>query len=330
MIHRMDPPEDPDREPMPDKLEPMLARTGPLPPEDGSWAYEIKWDGVRAIAFVQGGSLKLQARSGRDVTARYPELRPLAAALAGREVILDGEVVAFDGTRPSFQKLQSRMHLTSEHAVRRLARDDPVHYIAFDLLYLDGRSLLDLRYDERREQLAALELAGPTWQAPAHHVGDGAALLELTRAQQLEGVIAKRLDCPYTPGRRTSGWVKVKNIGSSDVVIGGWLPGEGGRSGRLGALVIGIPDEEGVLRYAGRVGTGFTEAELLRLGGILDSLASDASPFVGRQPPKLTRFVEPSLVARVDFTERTNAGTLRQPSYKGLRDDVAAEDVRFG
>ncbi len=308
----------------------MLARTGPLPPDDGSWAFEIKWDGVRAIAFVQGGRLVLKARSGRDVTARYPELRPLAVALAGREVILDGEVVAFDGARPSFQKLQSRMHLTSEHAVRRLARDDPVHYVAFDLLYLDGRSLLGLRYDERRAVLADLELSGPTWQAPAHHVGDGEALLQLTRAQQLEGVIAKRLDCPYTPGKRTSGWVKVKNIGSTDVVIGGWLPGEGGRSGRLGALVIGIPDDDGVLRYAGRVGTGFSQAELVRLGGMLDELASDASPFEGRQPPKLTRFVEPSLVARVDFTERTNAGTLRQPSYKGLRDDVAPEDVRYG
>ena len=144
MIHRMDPPDDPDREPMPEQLAPMLATTGPLPPDDGRWAYEIKWDGVRAIAFVQGGRLELRARSGRDITPRYPELRPLAEALAGREVVLDGEVVAFDGARPSFQKLQGRMHLTSEHAVRRLARDDPVHYIAFDLLYLDGRSLMDL------------------------------------------------------------------------------------------------------------------------------------------------------------------------------------------
>jgi bifunctional non-homologous end joining protein LigD len=330
MIHRMDPPEDPDREPMPEKLEPMLARTGPLPRDDGDWAFEIKWDGVRAIAFVQGGRLRLQARSGRDVTPRYPELRPLAEALAGHEVVLDGEVVAFEGARPSFQKLQSRMHLTSEHAVRRLARDDPVHYIAFDLLYLDGRSLMDLRYDERRARLAELELQGDTWQAPAHHVGDGAALLELTRAQGLEGVIAKRLDCPYTPGRRTQGWVKVKNIGSTDVVVGGWLPGEGGRSGRLGALVIGIPDDDGVLRYAGRVGTGFTQAELTRLGALLEPLATDASPFVGTQPPKLTRFVEPRLVARVEFTERTRTGTLRQPSYKGLRDDVAPADVRYG
>ena len=227
MIHRMDPPQDPDREPMPDQIAPMLARTGPLPPEDGGWAYEIKWDGVRAIAFISGGRLTLAARTGRDITPRYPELRPLGAALAGREVILDGEVVAFDGARPSFQKLQGRMHLTSDHAVRRLAQSDPVHYIAFDLLYLDGRSQMDLRYDERRERLAELELAGPTWQAPAHHVGDGAALLEATRAQQLEGIVAKRLDCPYTPGRRSSGWVKVKNICSTDVVDRGLAAGRG-------------------------------------------------------------------------------------------------------
>jgi bifunctional non-homologous end joining protein LigD len=330
MIHRMDPPEDPDREPMPEQLAPMLARTGDLPPDDGRWAFELKWDGVRAIAFIEGGRLVLRARSGRDITARYPELRPLAAALAGREVVLDGEVVAFDGARPSFQKLQRRMHLSSEHAVRRLAREDPVHYIAFDLLYLDGRSLLDRRYDERRVELAALELAGPTWQAPAHHVGDGAALLELTRAQQLEGVIAKRLDCPYVPGRRTQGWIKVKNVATTDVVVGGWLGGDGGRAGRLGALAIGIPDDDGVLRYAGRVGSGFSDAELTRLGDLLVPLARAGSPFVGRQPPKLTNFVEPALVARVAFSERTQAGTLRQPSYKGLRDDIAPADVRFG
>jgi bifunctional non-homologous end joining protein LigD len=330
MIHRMDPPDDPEREPMPERIAPMLARTGSLPSEDGGWAYEIKWDGVRAIAFAEGGRLRLQARTGRDITPRYPELRPLGEALAGREVILDGEVVAFDGARPSFQKLQGRMHLTSEHAVRRLARADPVHYIAFDVLYLDGRSCLDLPYAERRELLAGLELAGPTWQAPAHHVGDGAALLEATRAQELEGIVAKRLDGPYTPGRRTNGWIKVKNICSTDAVVGGWLEGEGGRSGRLGALVLGIPDDDGVLRYAGRVGTGFTEAELVRVGRLLEPLTRADSPFTGTQPPKLTHFVEPRLVARVDYTERTRTGTLRQPSYKGLRDDVAPQDVRLG
>src|ERR687893_709906 len=263
--------------------------------DDWRWAFEIKWDGVRAIAFVQGGRLVLRARSGRDITPRYPELRPLAAALAGRQVVLDGEVVAFDGDRPSFQKLQGRMHLASDAQIRRLARDAPVHYMIFDLLYLDGRSLCDLPYDERRAQLAELALGGPTWQAPAHHVGDGAALRDLTRAQGLEGVVAKRLDSPYLPGRRTSAWVKVKNVCTTDVVIGGWLPGDGGRAGRLGSLVIGIPDDDGVLRYAGRVGTGFTGSELLRVGRLLEPLATDASPFTGTQPPKLTHFVEPRL-----------------------------------
>jgi bifunctional non-homologous end joining protein LigD len=328
MIHRMDPPQDPDREPMPERVEPMLAATGPLPPDDGRWAYEIKWDGVRAIAFAEGGRVRLQARSGRDVTGRYPELRPLGEALAGREVVLDGEVVAFDGGRPSFQKLQGRMHLTAEHAIRRLSRTDPVNYIAFDLLFLDGRYLLEQPYAERREALAGLALAGPTWQAPAHHVGDGAALLELTRAQQLEGIIAKRLDCPYTPGRRSSAWVKVKNVATADVVVGGWLPGEGGRGGRLGALMIGEPDAEGRLCYVGRVGSGFTEAELTRLGSLLEPLARDDSPFTGTQPPRQTRFVEPQLVARVNYNERTRTGTLRQPSYTGLRDDVEPDDLR--
>ena len=326
MIHRMDPPEDPDREPMPQRLAPMLARTGPLPRDRGEWAYEIKWDGVRAIRDAEGGRLRLESRNGNDITPRYPELRPLGGALGAREAVLDGEVVAFEDGRPSFQKLQGRMHLTSEHAVRRLAASDPVVYMIFDLLYLDGRLLLAESYEERRAKLVELGLNGPTWQTPAHHMGDGAALLEASRAQGLEGIIAKRIDCPYTPGRRATGWVKVKNIRRADAVIGGWLPGEGGRSGRLGALVVGFY-EDGELRYAGRVGTGFTQAELTRLGTLLDGLARETSPFAGRQPPRETRFVEPRLVCVVDYSEVTKAKTLRQPSYKGLRDDVAPEEV---
>ncbi|MGH2945420.1 MAG: non-homologous end-joining DNA ligase [Solirubrobacteraceae bacterium] len=329
MIHRMEPPEDPDREPMPERIEPMLARTGPLPADDGRWAFEIKWDGVRAIGYAEGGRLRLASRNGRDITPRYPELRELGRALAGREAVLDGEVVAFgEGGRPSFQLLQRRMHLTSEHAVRRLAASDPVAYIIFDLLWLDGRSLCGSNYLERRERLLELGLNGKTWQTPAHHVGDGAALLEASRAQGLEGIIAKRVDCPYTPGRRSPTWVKVKNFRRIDVVIGGWLPGEGRRSGRLGALVVGFYDE-GSLRYAGRVGTGFSEAELDRLGRVLEPLARDSSPFAGRQPPRETRFVEPELVCSVDYGEWTQARTLRHPSYKGIRDDVAATDVVF-
>jgi bifunctional non-homologous end joining protein LigD len=329
MIHRMDPPQDADREPMPSRIEPMLARTGPLPPDDGRWGYEVKWDGIRAIGYADGGRLKLLSRNNNDVTGRYPELRELGRALGSRQAVLDGEIVAFgpDG-KPSFQVLQSRMHVVSDAAQRRLAAQHPVAYVIFDVLFLDGHSLMDLPYERRREALAALELSGPNWQTPAHRVGDGAALLEATRAQGLEGVIAKRLDCPYVPGRRSQGWVKVKNIRRTDVVIGGWLGGEGGRRGRLGALVVGYHDEDGALRYAGRVGSGFDDRELDRLGRILGERGRDTSPFEGRQPPKLTHFVEPDLVAAVDYSMWTSSNTLRAPSYKGLRDDVPPQEVR--
>jgi bifunctional non-homologous end joining protein LigD len=326
MIHRMDPPEDPEREPMPESIQPMLAQAGPLPKDDG-WAFEIKWDGVRAIGYSDGGRLRLASRNDKNITPRYPELRPLGRALGSHEAVLDGEVVAFaeDG-RPSFARLQRRMHLTSESQVRRLSQSEPVVYVIFDLLHLDGHSLLELPYEERRERLAALELSGPTWQVPAHHRGDGAALQEASRAQRLEGIIAKRLDCPYSPGRRSPGWVKVKNVLRTDVVIGGWLGGDGGRTGRLGSLAVGFY-EDGELHYAGKVGTGFTEAELDRVARLLEPLARPTSPFAGAQPPRATHFAEPRLVASVEYTELTRIGTLRHPSYKGLRDDLDPDDV---
>jgi bifunctional non-homologous end joining protein LigD len=327
MIHRMDPPEDPDLEPMPEKIEPMLARLGPLPAGD-NWAYEIKWDGVRAIGYAEGGRLRLESRNGNAITARYPELRELGRALGTHQAVLDGEVVAFDSNgRPSFQRLQRRMHLTSEGQVRRLSQSEPVVYMLFDLLWLDGHSLLELPYEERRARLAELQLSGPTWQAPAHHVGDGAALLAASKAQGLEGIVAKRLDCPYTPGRRSQGWVKVKNVRNTDVVIGGWVGGDGGRTGKIGALVVGFSTEDGELRYGGKVGTGFNEAELKRLQGILDPLARETTPFTGTQPQKGTHFVEPTLVASVDYGDITQAGTLRHPVYKGLRDDIDPSQV---
>jgi bifunctional non-homologous end joining protein LigD len=326
MIHRMDPPEDPEREPMPQHVKPMLARSGNLPGDDARWAYEIKWDGVRAIGYAQGGRLRLESRNLRDITPRYPELRELGRALGSREVVLDGEVVAFEDGRPSFQRLQRRMHLASESAVRRLAQSEPVAYVIFDLLYLDGRSLMELPYDERRARLVDMELAGPTWQVPAHHLGDGAGLLDASRAQGLEGIVAKRRDSPYTPGRRSPGWVKVKNVRQVEAVIGGWLPGEGNRTGRLGALLVGCW-EDGGLHYAGRVGTGFTVAELDRLAGLLGPLERPDSPFASRKLPRAARFVEPRLVCAVEYTEWTRERTLRHPSYKGLRDDIGPEDV---
>jgi bifunctional non-homologous end joining protein LigD len=308
----------------------MLARLGQLPRDERRWGFEVKWDGVRAIAYSDHGHWELVGRNGTDFSSRYPELRELSRLQGARRLVLDGEVVALDDEgRPSFERMQQRMHLASDSAVRRRMRDLPVTYMIFDLLYLDGHHTLALPYEQRRELLEALDLSGPAWRTPAYQRGEGTALLDATRRMGVEGIVAKRLDSSYEAGRRSSAWVKVKNVCSTDVVVGGWLPGEGGRSGRLGALVVGIADDDGVLRYAGRVGTGFTQAELVRLGGLLDGLARDDSPFAGRQPPKQTRFVEPQLVARVDYSERTQAGTLRQPSYKGLRDDVPPEDVRL-
>jgi bifunctional non-homologous end joining protein LigD len=211
--------------------------------------------------------------------------------------------------------------------VRRLSQSEPVVYMIFDLLWLDGRSWLGETYDVRRAKLAELELTGPTWQAPAHHVGNGAALLEASKAQGLEGLVAKRRDSPYIPGRRSTGWVKVKNVRNTDVVVGGWVGGDGGRTGRIGALVIGFTTDDGELRYAGKVGTGFNDAELKRLQGIVDPLARDSTPFTGVQPEKATHFIEPTLVASVDYGDVTDAGTLRHPVYKGLRDDLAPADA---
>jgi bifunctional non-homologous end joining protein LigD len=326
MIHRMDPP-DPEREPMPEAIEPMKATLATLPADDEAWGYEIKWDGVRAIAYCEPGHLRLESRTLREITPQYPELGPLLLELEGVPVVLDGELVAFgeDG-RPSFQRLQRRIHLGSAAEVKRRMREVPVTYVIFDLLYRDGRSLLELPYEERRAELEHLELNGAAWQTPAYHRGDGAALLAASKAQGLEGIVAKRLRSPYRPGRRSRDWLKVKNVRSQELVIGGWQPGKGRRSGELGALLVGYYDGEG-LRYAGKVGTGFGDADLKLLRERLEPLAAKRSPFSGGRPPKEAVFVEPELVAEIEFNEWTKAATLRHPSYKGLRADKPATDV---
>ena len=327
MIHRMDPPVDPAAEALPDTIEPMLARSGPLPRDEARFGFEIKWDGVRAVAYSEPGTWRLLARSGRDITPRYPELRALGRALGAHRAVLDGEVVALaeDG-RPSFERLQRRMHVADDRAVRRVASAVPVVYMIFDLLYLDGHSTLALAYEDRRALLDRLELRGASWQTPAFHRGEGTALLAASAGQGLEGIVAKRLDCPYDPGRRSTGWVKVKNVVRQSVVIGGWIPGQGRRSTTLGALAAGVY-EDGELRYAGKVGTGFSEALLALLGERLAPLRRETSPFSGRQPPRGTVFVEPELVGEVGFTEWTRTGTLRHPSFQGLRDDLEPTDV---
>jgi bifunctional non-homologous end joining protein LigD len=330
MIHRMDPPADPGRAPMPERIVPMLAKPGKLPKREEDYGFEVKWDGIRAIVYSRPGDFRIEGRSLADMTAQYPELRGLGRALGSHEAVLDGEIVAFgeDG-RPSFELLQRRMHLTGDAQVKRRSKELPATYIAFDLLWLDGHSLMELPYEERRERLAELDLDGASWRTPPHHPGEGTVLLGAAAEQGLEGVVAKRLDSAYEPGRRSGAWVKVKNKRRAEFVIGGWLPGEGKRTNRIGALLVGVYDAGGALRFAGRVGSGFTERELDYLAARLEPLRRPKTPFEGRRPPRGAVHVEPERVCEVEFTEMTREGILRHPVYKGLC-DLDPQDVVAG
>ncbi len=329
MIHRMGEPEDPDAGPLPERIAPMLAKPGTLPHGD-DWRFEIKWDGARVLAHSRPGHLLLRSRNLNDVTAQYPELHALQRALGEHRAVLDGEVVAFDRDgKPSFSALQRRMHVTGEAKVRRLAKEQPVRFVAFDVLWLDGHGLCDLSYDERRARLAELDLASLVTEVVVPDPEtDGEALLEAARGLELEGVMAKRRDAPYVPGARSAAWTKVKLIGSMTLVVAGWTAGEGKRGTHLGALLLGLEDPEtGELRYAGRVGTGFTERTLVELKQALAQRSVDESPLApstgGTVPPKGASYVTPELRCEVEFTGWTPDGVLRHPSFKGL---VAPED----
>ena len=330
MVHRLDPPPA-NFEPMPTLVHPMLAvLREQIPRDQDAYGYEFKWDGVRAVVYVDGGRPRVLSRNDRDVTVSYPELRALAESLGARQVVLDGEIVAFDSDgRPSFEALQSRMHVTNSAQVRRLVAQTPVTYLVFDVLYLDGRSLLDETYVDRRQILESLSLAGPSWQTPPHFEGDGEAVLAASQAQGLEGVLAKRLDSRYYAGKRSDYWLKVKNLRTQEVVIGGWKPGAGRRAGAIGSLLLGVPGPAG-LEFAGHVGTGFTDRMLRDLEAQLAPLARDDPPFdtpVPREHARAAKWVEPTVVGEVAFGEWTREGRLRHPAWRGLRPDKSAADV---
>ena len=281
---------------IPTGLLPMLATPGELPRGDG-WAFEPKWDGYRALVVVEGGRTSLRSRRGRDVTRDYPEVR-----LDLPDCVVDGELVVLRAGVPDFNALQKHL--------------EPVTLLPFDLLHLQDRSLLAETYDDRRALLEELVPDVP----PAVH-GDGAALLEATKAQGLEGVVAKRRDSAYLPGRRSECWVKVKHVRHQSAVVGGWKPGQGRRAGGIGSLLLGLPGPDG-LTYVGHVGTGFSGKDLDAFEELLRPLERATSPFVGAPRLPLARWVEPVVVIEVVFTEWTPDGRLRHPSYRGVRSDL--------
>jgi bifunctional non-homologous end joining protein LigD len=293
---------------------PMKAGLGTLPVDDDSWAFEIKWDGYRMIAHIDGPRIKLQSTKGIDMIDRYPELRSFPTAVNAQRAIIDGEIVVLDGSgRPRFEMLQRH--------------DTQVSFYAFDVLQVDGHDTIGVPYEQRRALLETLVEPGDNWTVPAHRVGGGADLLAATAERGLEGVMAKRLGSLYVPGKRSPNWRKVKNRTVVELVVGGFTYGSGSRERLLGALLVGVPEQDNVLRFAGGVGTGFDQATLESLTARLQSLAQPPCPF-SPPPPKAVRreatWVSPTLRIRAEIAEFTNDGLVRHASYLGLQESSGA------
>lgn len=316
---------------------PMLAAVGTETDlGDDRWAFEMKWDGMRALAYVSlaAQSVRLVTRNGHDITASYPDLVcDLLAAVATqpetKSAVLDGEIVAVDTRgRPDFGLLQTRMKLTDAREIATVATNTPVKFMLFDLLELNGQPLTGQAYRERRDRLEATVTATGRVQVPPRFDGDFAAAFQTSRQLALEGVMAKRLDGRYTSGRRSRDWLKIKHFRAQEVVVGGWRPGRGNRSGTIGSLLLGVPTETG-LHYVGRVGTGFSDRELAEIRSRLTRLVRKTTPFsdVPTTDAQSAVWVRPTLVAEVEFSEWTATGRLRQPSWRGWRPDKAPGDV---
>jgi bifunctional non-homologous end joining protein LigD len=315
--------------PAPSTAQPMLAEGGWKAFDDPAWRFEPKFDGIRALARMETGETLLITRTGREVSAQYPELRMIHEMVNQVSAVLDGEIVAFDETgRNSFEALQQRMNLQNEREIKRMTEKVPVAYVVFDLVWLDGHDTTDLELEQRRELLEAIVEPDERIQLVPYVAGDGKAFTATAEEQGLEGVIAKRLGSRYRPGRRSPDWRKIKLRNSQDCVVLGWTPGQGGRMGSFGALLVGA-FVDGELRWVGQVGSGFDERMLGTVLGALEPLTRGTPPIGDPElaAVKGATYVEPELVCEVEYLEMTQGGKkMRAPSFKGLRPDVRPED----
>jgi bifunctional non-homologous end joining protein LigD len=328
--------ERPEPDPLPE-LTPMLATLVEEPFDAEDWIFELKWDGVRALG-IASDETALISRNRNEITVCYPELHDLHTRLVCLDAIVDGEIVAMSGGRPSFEKLQSRINLQNPRDIEQAAKAIPVTYVIYDLLYLDGKSVMDRPLHERKELLDALVVPSERVQVSHCTPGEGTALFEFARTNRIEGIVAKKSTSVYRPGKRSRDWQKIKTTWEADVVVGGWSKGEGNRSSTFGSLLVGAYSDEG-LCFLGSVGTGFSDKMLDQVLPALRDRASDTCPFAddpsgmksGRwgKPLKDPQWVEPSLVARVEFRELTSANKLRAASFKGLRSDKDPEECRL-
>lgn len=308
--------------PMPTSIRPMMSFATEKPPSGPDWVHEIKWDGVRAICFLKPEGIRLVSRTGNPCEAQYPELTALRHYIGAREAVLDGEIAVLDEKgRPSFERIQPRIHITGAHTIANLARTHPAVYFVFDLIYADGYDLRKTPLGERKRVLEQILEPGPIVRYSAHFPGDGAAILEAARQTGLEGIISKQLSSPYE-SRRSASWLKVKNVSRQDVVICGFTKGE--RGAWFGALVAGVYEGDKLV-WAGNVGTGFDHALLASIHERLLALATDKPVFEDwRQYRELrdVTWVRPELVCEVKFANWTQDGRLRAPVFLGLRTDV--------
>jgi len=317
----------------PSDLAPMLATAGTVRDiaDDDAWRFEGKWDGIRALATLGPSGLRLHSRAGNDFTHAYPELQVLAELLDGHSGVFDGEIVALDDKGVSrFHLLQQRMNVVAARDVNRLRQTVPVQFWLFDVLHLDGISLLRKRYEDRRRVLTALPLSGDVCRVPDRLPGPVANALQASVDRTWEGIVAKRVDSTYLPGKRSRAWLKIKNFTDIEVVIVGWRPGAGRREGSLGALLVAVPDSAGRLRYAGKVGTGFTDVVLDQLMAALKPLHTSTSAVrdtVPREDSRDANWVQPTLVGEVTYAEWTPDRRLRAASWRGLRPDKSVADL---